>query len=119
MILAFYRKLKKKKHPLTKMAKKLNSGPLPECTICMTVFKHDTTFPQHMKAHEAKIDINAAMVCPVCTIEVESRKALNPHIKEHHPEKNGQGCCIECLEFMPVSKKFRQNDFESKMTFFS
>ena len=97
------------------MAKKLNSGPLPECTICMTVFKHETTFPQHMKAHEAKIDINAAMVCPVCTIEVESRKALNPHIKEHHPEKNGQGCCIECLEFMPVSKNFRQNDFASQI----
>ena len=56
-----------------------------------------------MKAHEAKIDINAAMICPICSIEVESRKALNPHIKLLHPEKGG--CCIECQEFMPVSKK--------------
>ena len=68
----------------------------------MTTFKHDTTFPQHMKAHEDKIDINAPMLCPVCSVELESRKLLNPHIKEHHPEKGG--CCIECEEFMSVSK---------------
>ena len=72
-----------------------------ECTVCMTTFKHDTTFPQHMKAHEAKVDLTTPIDCPVCTIEVESRKTLNPHIKDHHPEKGG--CCVECLEFMPVS----------------
>jgi len=75
--------------------------PSPECTICMTVFKHEASFPKHMKAHEDKIDINAPMLCPVCSIEVESRKLLNPHIKEHHPEKGG--CCIECEEFMSVN----------------
>ena len=98
--------------------------PSPECTICMTVFKHEASFPKHMKAHEDKIDINAPMLCPVCSvisrekriqfrwiftriffspfqIELESRKLLNPHIKEHHPEKGG--CCIECEEFMSVS----------------
>ena len=38
---------------------------------------------------------------PPFQIELESRKLLNPHIKEHHPEKGG--CCIECEEFMSVS----------------
>ena len=80
---------------------KRDTGPSPECTICMTVFKHEASFPKHMKAHEDKIDINAPMLCPVCSVELESRKLLNPHIKEHHPEKGG--CCIECEEFMSVS----------------
>jgi hypothetical protein len=94
----------------TKKKKKKKSQPkkkslvTPECTVCMTTFKHETSFPGHMKAHEDKIDINEPMVCPVCTIEVESRKALNPHIKEHHPDKGG--CCIECREFMPVRSFF-------------
>ena len=72
-----------------------------ECTVCMTTFKHDTTFPAHMKAHETKVDLSVPIPCPVCSIEVESRKSLNPHIKDHHPDKGG--CCVECLEFMPVS----------------
>ena len=38
---------------------------------------------------------------PPFQIELESRKLLNPHMKEHHPEKGG--CCIECEEFMSVS----------------
>ena len=90
----------------TKSGKRIPAGKkkslVPvECTVCMTSFKHDTNFPQHMKAHEDKIDIHSPMICPVCSIEVESRKALNPHLKEHHPEKGG--CCIECLEFMPMN----------------
>ena len=89
-----------------KSSKKLPAGskkkPLVpvECTVCMTSFKHDTNFPQHMKAHQDKIDLDSPMTCPVCSIEVESKKALNPHMKEHHPDKGG--CCIVCLEFMPV-----------------
>lgn len=90
-----------------KSSKKLPAGskkkPLVpvECTVCMTSFKHDTNFPQHMKAHEDKIDLDSPMTCPVCSIEVESKKALNPHMKEHHPDKGG--CCIVCLEFMPMN----------------
>ena len=89
-----------------KSGKKLPAGskkkPLVpvECTVCMTSFKHDTNFPQHMKAHEDKIDLDSPMTCPVCSIEIESKRALNPHMKENHPEKGG--CCVECLEFMPV-----------------
>ena len=71
-----------------------------ECTVCMTTFKHDTTFPAHMKAHQAKVDLTVPIPCPVCSIELESPKSLNPHIKDHHPDKGG--CCVECLEFMPV-----------------
>ena len=93
------KKKKVGKKPGALAKKKPSSGPV-ECTICMTTFKHDTNFPQHMKAHEDKIDINQPVECPVCSIEVESRKELNPHIKEHHPDKGG--CCIECHEFMAV-----------------
>ena len=96
------RKKMKKKAPLpTGGVKKKQPAISVECTVCMTTFKQDTNFAAHMKAHEDKIDLSTPMECPVCSIEVESRKALNPHIKEHHPDKGG--CCIECLDFMNVS----------------
>ena len=93
----------------SKSGKKLPAGKkkpvVPvECTVCMSSFKHDTNFPQHMKAHEDKINLDTPMNCPVCSIEVESKRHLNPHLKEHHPDKGG--CCIECLEFMPVRVQF-------------
>ena len=92
--------LKRKKKPVNPSKSKKPAISV-ECTICMTTFKHDTNFPQHMKAHEDKVDINAPMPCPVCSVQLESRKLLNPHLKEHHPEKGG--CCVECLEFMPMN----------------
>ncbi len=71
-----------------------------ECTVCMTSFKHEASYPPHIKAHADKIDVQAFINCPECHLEV-SRKDLNPHLKDHHPDKGG--CCIECLEFMPVN----------------
>ena len=43
--------------------------------------------------------------CPLCDFKLESRKELNFHYTTHHDKT--KGCCVECLEIVPVEDLFR------------
>ena len=57
------------------------SGVSLECKVCLAVLGSQQTFDNHMQIHRARIDLGAAVACPACGEELESKMLLTQHYR--------------------------------------
>jgi len=85
--------------------------PKKPCPICLHPYLARCLIAKCVARHEEELSLDVPVTCPLCLIEVESKRVLTNHFADHH---EGKTCCCECLLVMPNEKNRLRKHFISK-----
>ena len=83
------------------------------CPICLHHYSAPSLIAKCISRHEEELTLDIAVRCPLCYIELESKRNVTQHFADHHAD-TGRTCCCECLLVIPNENNRLRRHFIKK-----